>query len=64
MGMNGIDGKFALLKLVRAHQCVNRKKLTANSFENAVSDLKAFAREQLEGVIAAQFAQRAVYAFA
>ena len=28
MGMTGIDEESALLKEVRAHQCVKRKKLT------------------------------------
>lgn len=50
--------------MVRAYQNVTRKRLKANSkFEAAIADLKAFALEQLEGVTAARFAQRA-YAFA
>jgi len=48
---------------VRADLSVKWKKTTDNSFEESVADLKAFAREQLEGVTASLFAQRApVYA--
>ena len=61
--MKGIDGKHALLKMGRAHLCVKWKNLTAK--EDIFADLRAFAREQLEGVIASQYSQNApAYAFA
>lgn len=63
MGVKGIDGKHALLKMGRAHLCVKRKKPTAK--EDIFADLRAFAREQLEGVIATNYSQNApAFAFA
>jgi len=57
--MKGIDGKHALLKKDRAHLCDKRKKLTAKN--DIFADLRAFAREQLEGVIAAQYTQQPAF---
>ena len=54
---------IAHLQTVWAHLCVKWKSLTANSFEDSVAELKAYAREQLESVIASGYSNRA-YALA
>ena len=40
MGMQGIDGKFALLKMAQTHLCVKWKELTDN--ENYSADERYF----------------------
>ena len=50
-GMTGFDGKHALLKIVRAHLCANRKKLDDTE--------QSFIRDN-----ALAFASNAGYAFA
>lgn len=47
--MIGIDGEFAHLQKVRAGLSVKQKKTTANSFEENVAELKAFASEMIFG---------------
>ncbi len=62
LGMLGFDGELHFYICGEdAIYALREKPITANtSFEDAVADLKAFAREQLEGA----FASRAAYAFA
>lgn len=53
--MQGIDEEFALLQTVRAGLSVKQKKITANSFEETVADLKAAVKAKYVSLMAAQY---------